>query len=548
MAALVDSSPSRSSVDAVVAGRNEALRRALESRRWKNPAKVFGFVSDIERQMAAADLIVTKPGGLTSSESLALGRPLLIVDPIPGQEAANSDFLLERGAAVKAERLEDVPFRLKSLLAGGRLRAMSAKGAGAGPAALGRARLRRGPEPALREGPESLGPNVRRAFPSWAHHGTRHSDYNGKAILWEEIRMKTRLMNGLYGIVAAAGMLALCPIAGAAEGVICANADRQPIKEAPAAVQEALDANLPQDARLAALCSLGIQPDRNRNNPLVLSALSTLLSDQDGPIREASVCVLFNVASSRDPRLVAALLQRLEPGKESSTYVRWGAGKILRVAGWGFDPEGLKVLLKSSWDDESLEDVVSRLRTVLAIGGNPRIFWDTEGMPVKDVLEFLISGTRYQHEHPTSSPASDYLHNPEITRQWAVEALTDALRGNEQTLLELDPAFAERVWAAVIAATTDKNDSVRQTAVVSLSSLLESDLPTLRAIGMAQPVADAIVSLFSDGSPFVRSYAENAREFLRAERLLKAGPAPAGPLFLKKTEKVLQQDQNVRFD
>ena len=49
--------------------------------------------------MAVADLIITKPGGLTTSEALALGKPIFILNPIPGQEAANSDFLLEHGAA-----------------------------------------------------------------------------------------------------------------------------------------------------------------------------------------------------------------------------------------------------------------------------------------------------------------------------------------------------------------------------------------------------------------------------------------------------------------
>jgi processive 1,2-diacylglycerol beta-glucosyltransferase len=66
--------------------------------------------------MAAADLIITKPGGLTTSEALALGKPLFILNPIPGQEAANSDFLLERGAAAKVNRVEDLPYRLEQLL------------------------------------------------------------------------------------------------------------------------------------------------------------------------------------------------------------------------------------------------------------------------------------------------------------------------------------------------------------------------------------------------------------------------------------------------
>jgi processive 1,2-diacylglycerol beta-glucosyltransferase len=66
--------------------------------------------------MAVADLIITKPGGLTTSEALAMGRPLFILNPIPGQEAANSDFLLERGAAAKANRVEDLPYRIGQLL------------------------------------------------------------------------------------------------------------------------------------------------------------------------------------------------------------------------------------------------------------------------------------------------------------------------------------------------------------------------------------------------------------------------------------------------
>ncbi|TBR25371.1 glycosyltransferase [bacterium] len=105
----------------VVCGRNEPLRRKVASLDHPHPTRVLGFTREIPSLMAAADLVVTKPGGLTVSESLALGRPLLVVNPIPGQEAANSDFLLERGAAVKAGRPEDLPARVKALFSGGRL-------------------------------------------------------------------------------------------------------------------------------------------------------------------------------------------------------------------------------------------------------------------------------------------------------------------------------------------------------------------------------------------------------------------------------------------
>lgn len=109
----------------VVCGRNEPLRRRVAALEHPHPTRVLGFTREIPSLMAAADLVVTKPGGLTVSEALALGRPLLIVNPIPGQEAANSDFLLERGAAVKAGRPEDLPGRVTALFAGGRLAALA---------------------------------------------------------------------------------------------------------------------------------------------------------------------------------------------------------------------------------------------------------------------------------------------------------------------------------------------------------------------------------------------------------------------------------------
>jgi processive 1,2-diacylglycerol beta-glucosyltransferase len=109
----------------VVCGRNEALRRELAAQDRKNPARVLGFASNMHELMTVADLIITKPGGLTSSEALALGKPLFILDPIPGQEAANSDFLLERGAAAKVNRVEDLPFRVRQLLGSKKLAEMA---------------------------------------------------------------------------------------------------------------------------------------------------------------------------------------------------------------------------------------------------------------------------------------------------------------------------------------------------------------------------------------------------------------------------------------
>jgi processive 1,2-diacylglycerol beta-glucosyltransferase len=116
----------------VVAGRNDRLRRDLASSDRRHPTRVLGFVTNMHELMAVSDLLITKPGGLTTSEALALDKPLFILNPIPGQEAANSDFLLEHGAAAKANRVEDLPFRLGQLLGSKKLADMARAAAALG--------------------------------------------------------------------------------------------------------------------------------------------------------------------------------------------------------------------------------------------------------------------------------------------------------------------------------------------------------------------------------------------------------------------------------
>jgi processive 1,2-diacylglycerol beta-glucosyltransferase len=109
----------------VVTGRNAELRKKLAAQDRKHPTHVLGFAANMHELMAVADLILSKPGGLTTSEALAMGRPLCIINPIPGQEAANSDFLLERGAATKVNRVEDLPYRIEQLLGSKKLAEMA---------------------------------------------------------------------------------------------------------------------------------------------------------------------------------------------------------------------------------------------------------------------------------------------------------------------------------------------------------------------------------------------------------------------------------------
>ena len=101
-----------------VAGSNVKARRELEALAPPRASRlhVFGFVEDVAEVMAAADLVVGKSGGLTTAESLAMGLPMIALNPIPGQEERNADYLLECGAGVKAIGLAALSYKLAALL------------------------------------------------------------------------------------------------------------------------------------------------------------------------------------------------------------------------------------------------------------------------------------------------------------------------------------------------------------------------------------------------------------------------------------------------
>ena len=88
----------------VLAGRNAEAERRLRdlARVLSNPVEVLGYTPEIAPLMRRADLLVTKPGGLTCSEALACGLPMVFYDALPGPEEGNASFLVEYGAAVGA--------------------------------------------------------------------------------------------------------------------------------------------------------------------------------------------------------------------------------------------------------------------------------------------------------------------------------------------------------------------------------------------------------------------------------------------------------------
>jgi processive 1,2-diacylglycerol beta-glucosyltransferase len=106
-----------------ICGRNEELKERLTklASRIKPEASVllkpFGYTNEMDELMTASDLVLGKPGGLTTSEALAKGLVFVIVNPIPGQEERNSDHLLEGAAAIRCNNLPTLSYKLDRLLA-----------------------------------------------------------------------------------------------------------------------------------------------------------------------------------------------------------------------------------------------------------------------------------------------------------------------------------------------------------------------------------------------------------------------------------------------
>jgi processive 1,2-diacylglycerol beta-glucosyltransferase len=102
----------------VIAGRNARIgRRLLQTAEGLDyPVRALRFVENVYDYMHAADVLVTKPGGLTTAEALVAQTPMVIYKPLPGQEERNARFLVESGAAVRARHIDELPESVELLL------------------------------------------------------------------------------------------------------------------------------------------------------------------------------------------------------------------------------------------------------------------------------------------------------------------------------------------------------------------------------------------------------------------------------------------------
>ena len=94
----------------VVAGSNKKLYNSLKKKikRYKKKLLVFGYVDNINELMGVSDILITKPGGITTAEALSKKIPMVIIRPIPGQETSNTAYLTAKEAAIKVDKAKEI--------------------------------------------------------------------------------------------------------------------------------------------------------------------------------------------------------------------------------------------------------------------------------------------------------------------------------------------------------------------------------------------------------------------------------------------------------
>ena len=102
-----------------IAGRNknmkEKFEEVVENTSRHDSIKILDYTNKVPELMSVSNLVVTKPGGLTTTESLASGLPIIVINPIPGQEEENAEFLEENGVAIWLKKEDNVKEVLENI-------------------------------------------------------------------------------------------------------------------------------------------------------------------------------------------------------------------------------------------------------------------------------------------------------------------------------------------------------------------------------------------------------------------------------------------------
>lgn len=103
-----------------ISGKNEKMKKQfdelVEETNSSENVKIIKYTNKIPELMSISDLVITKPGGLTTTESLASGLPIIVINPIPGQEEENAEFLEKKGIAIWLKRHDKIEDELYKIL------------------------------------------------------------------------------------------------------------------------------------------------------------------------------------------------------------------------------------------------------------------------------------------------------------------------------------------------------------------------------------------------------------------------------------------------
>ena len=95
---------------------NLAFNKIVIENNKQNTVKIFKFTDQVAEFMSISDFVITKPGGLTTSESLASNLPIIIINPIPGQEEENAEFLESKNVALWIKSENEIFTTLSALI------------------------------------------------------------------------------------------------------------------------------------------------------------------------------------------------------------------------------------------------------------------------------------------------------------------------------------------------------------------------------------------------------------------------------------------------
>ncbi|MBN1397853.1 MAG: hypothetical protein JXA06_07465 [Bacteroidetes bacterium] len=117
-ASILSTFPNKKFSLLIVCGKNRSAFSEIQAMHFprNTDVHVYGFVTNVYELMDASDILISKAGGLTSSEALAKSLPMIIIDPIPGQESRNADLIVEHGSGWKAVNLANLGYKLKKIL------------------------------------------------------------------------------------------------------------------------------------------------------------------------------------------------------------------------------------------------------------------------------------------------------------------------------------------------------------------------------------------------------------------------------------------------